>query len=125
LAGMSRYGSVYKAKWRGTEVAVKVMSSEVVTKEMQRQFADEVRPLPPTSATLHCRLIGGWCNDTRPGAHDDGVAASERGAVHGGVHKATQDVHRHGAHVSRLSLRGTLRVDQRTSRSSSINSNCV
>jgi hypothetical protein len=34
---------VYKAKWRGTEVAVKVMSSEVVTKEMQRQFADEVR----------------------------------------------------------------------------------
>ncbi len=40
---MRRYGSVYKAKWRGTEVAVKVMSSEVVTKEMQRQFADEVR----------------------------------------------------------------------------------
>ena len=36
---------MYKAKWRGTEVAVKVMSSEVVTKEMQRQFADEVRPL--------------------------------------------------------------------------------
>ena len=34
---------MYKAKWRGTEVAVKVMSSEVVTKEMQRQFADEVR----------------------------------------------------------------------------------
>jgi hypothetical protein len=28
-------------------VAVKVMSSEVVTKEMQRQFADEVRPLFP------------------------------------------------------------------------------
>ncbi len=42
-AVLRRYGSVYKAKWRGTEVAVKVMSSEVVTKEMQRQFADEVR----------------------------------------------------------------------------------
>ena len=104
----SRYGSVYKAKWRGTEVAVKGMSSEVVTKEMQRQFADEVRPLSPLLPFSIVRLICGWCHDTRPGAHDDGVAASQRGAVHGGVHKATQDVHRHGAHVSRLSLRGTL-----------------
>jgi serine/threonine protein kinase len=41
--GMGGHGEVFKAKWRGTEVAVKVLASNVaVTKEMQRCFTEEV-----------------------------------------------------------------------------------
>jgi serine/threonine protein kinase len=29
--------------WKGTEVAVKVMASEKITKEMEKSFKDEVR----------------------------------------------------------------------------------
>jgi hypothetical protein len=38
-----RYGEVHKATWKGTEVAVKVMASEKITKEMEKSFKDEVR----------------------------------------------------------------------------------
>jgi hypothetical protein len=37
------FGQVYRATWKGTEVAVKVMASEQVTREMERQFKEEVR----------------------------------------------------------------------------------
>ncbi len=40
--GTGGYGEVYKATWKGTEVAVKVMASEKVTKEMEKGFKDEV-----------------------------------------------------------------------------------
>jgi serine/threonine protein kinase len=41
--GAGGYGEVFKAKWRGTEVAVKMVASTTqVTKEMQKFFADEI-----------------------------------------------------------------------------------
>lgn len=40
--GTGGYGEVYKAKWRGTDVAVKMMASELVSKDMQKSFQDEV-----------------------------------------------------------------------------------
>jgi hypothetical protein len=45
--GMGGHGEVFKAKWRGTEVAVKMLAGNVtVTKEMQRCFTDEVNVHP-------------------------------------------------------------------------------
>jgi serine/threonine protein kinase len=41
--GAGGYGAVHKATWKGTEVAVKVMASEKITKEMEKCFKDEVR----------------------------------------------------------------------------------
>ena len=43
VLGAGGYGEVYKARWRGTEVAVKRMISKNVTKDMQRNFIEEVR----------------------------------------------------------------------------------
>jgi serine/threonine protein kinase len=41
--GAGGFGEVSKAMWKGTEVAVKVMASEKITKEMEKNFKDEVR----------------------------------------------------------------------------------
>jgi hypothetical protein len=38
----SRYGIVMKAKWRGTEVAVKTIAAQNITKDMERGFREEV-----------------------------------------------------------------------------------
>jgi serine/threonine protein kinase len=40
--GAGGYGAVHKATWKGTEVAVKVMVSEKITKDMEKNFKDEV-----------------------------------------------------------------------------------
>ncbi len=50
--GAGGYGEVYRAMWKGTEVAVKMMTSEVITKEMQRNFVEEVRQLTDWHAWL-------------------------------------------------------------------------
>jgi hypothetical protein len=41
-ASCIRYGEVSKAMWKGTEVAVKVMASDKITKDMEKSFKDEV-----------------------------------------------------------------------------------
>lgn len=45
VLGTGGYGQVYRARWRGTEVAVKMISAKgsLLTRDMQRNFADEVR----------------------------------------------------------------------------------
>ncbi len=50
--GTGGYGEVYKATWKGTEVAVKVMASEKTTKEMEKDFKDEVDLFPTLSLSL-------------------------------------------------------------------------
>jgi serine/threonine protein kinase len=41
--GAGGFGEVHRATWKGTDVAVKVMASERVTKEMEKSFKEEVR----------------------------------------------------------------------------------
>jgi preprotein translocase subunit YajC len=42
--GVGAFGKVHKALWKGTEVAVKIMASETVSRDMERNFKDEVPP---------------------------------------------------------------------------------
>jgi serine/threonine protein kinase len=41
--GIGAFGRVHKALWKGTEVAVKIMASETVSRDMERNFKEEVR----------------------------------------------------------------------------------
>lgn len=43
--GVGGFGEVRKAVWKGTEVAVKTIAAPQVTKEMERNFQDEVSVL--------------------------------------------------------------------------------
>ncbi len=42
ILGVGGYGEVRKALWKGTEVAVKTMASERITKQMKRNYVEEV-----------------------------------------------------------------------------------
>jgi serine/threonine protein kinase len=55
--GTGGYGEVHQAMWKGTEVAVKMMTdSGEVTRDMEKSFKDEVRPagllLPAVDSVL-------------------------------------------------------------------------
>jgi serine/threonine protein kinase len=51
--GAGGFGEVSKAVWKGTEVAVKVMASDKISKEMEKNFKDEVWTL---SRSLWCEF---------------------------------------------------------------------
>jgi ABC-type phosphate transport system substrate-binding protein len=55
LLGSGGYGEVHRAMWKGTEVAVKVIASEKITKEMEKNFKDEVCNYTPL-------LLLCWCS---------------------------------------------------------------
>jgi preprotein translocase subunit YajC len=50
--GTGGFGDVSRATWKGTEVAVKVMASDRVTKDMERSFQEEVRPSSSSSSII-------------------------------------------------------------------------
>ncbi|ELR14073.1 protein kinase domain containing protein [Acanthamoeba castellanii str. Neff] len=52
--GEGSFGEVYKGKWKGTEVAVKVMTPGLVTKEMKLNFHSEMRVM---SALRHPNVV--------------------------------------------------------------------
>jgi preprotein translocase subunit YajC len=104
--GTGGFGEVHRAMWKGTEVAVKMMTSANVTREMERSFKEEVMHITcsHTHACTHAQVsecsVWAWT----PGESDDGAATSKRGALHGSIDQAAQDVHRHGVHDPRLPL---------------------
>ena len=61
--GTGGYGEVNKAMRKGTEVAVKMMVSASVTKDMERDFRDEVCvTVSPPSPPLRHAPVGGLEN---------------------------------------------------------------
>lgn len=67
------FGEVHKAKWRGTDVAVKVMHSKDITKDMERNFKEEVRSVAPDGGQGHRAQASGLGHaDSR----DDGAETS-------------------------------------------------
>jgi predicted Ser/Thr protein kinase len=41
--GSGGNGQVFKGMWKGTDVAIKMMTADQVTREMERNFKEEVR----------------------------------------------------------------------------------
>jgi hypothetical protein len=56
----SSYGIVMKAKWRGTEVAVKTIAAQNITKDMERGFREEVQNRLPTVAHSAKPIMISW-----------------------------------------------------------------
>jgi hypothetical protein len=52
------YGEVYKAVWKGTEVAVKVIASGKINKGMENNFKQEVRPCTTANAASSPACFG-------------------------------------------------------------------
>ncbi len=50
--GQGGNGQVHKGLWKGTEVAIKMMSADQVSRDMERNFKEEVRA--PTHACAVC-----------------------------------------------------------------------
>jgi preprotein translocase subunit YajC len=54
--GTGGFGSVHRATWKGTEVAVKMLTSDKITKDLERSFKDEVSTPPPPLRQLQLLL---------------------------------------------------------------------
>ncbi len=64
MGGVDRsYGEVHKALWKGTEVAVKVMAAEKITKDMEKSFQDEVRVM---TSLRHPNVVLFMAASTKP-----------------------------------------------------------
>lgn len=61
--GAGGYGEVYRARWRGTEVAVKMIPPASFTKEAARSFIDEVRVM---TALRHPNVVLFMAACTKP-----------------------------------------------------------
>jgi hypothetical protein len=61
--GAGGYGEVHKAMWKGTEVAVKMMISETLSREMERSFKEEVRVM---TALRHPNVVLFMAACTKP-----------------------------------------------------------
>jgi serine/threonine protein kinase len=56
--GSGGFGEVHRATWKGTEVAVKVMASDRITRDMEKSFKDEV--LSSHSLMLTCTFLNSY-----------------------------------------------------------------
>ena len=61
--GTGGFGEVHRAMWKGTEVAVKMMTSTNVTRDMERNFKDEVRVM---TALRHPNVVLFMAASTKP-----------------------------------------------------------
>jgi serine/threonine protein kinase len=61
--GGRSYGEVHKAVWKGTEVAVKVIAAEKITKDMEKSFQDEVRVM---TSLRHPNVVLFMAASTKP-----------------------------------------------------------
>lgn len=61
--GAGGFGEVRKATWKGTEVAVKMMLSDNISREMERNFRDEVRVM---TALRHPNVVLFMAACTKP-----------------------------------------------------------
>lgn len=63
VVGSGGFGEVRRAMWKGTDVAVKVMSGVKVTREMERNFCEEVRVM---TALRHPNVVLFMAACTKP-----------------------------------------------------------
>lgn len=61
--GAGGYGEVHRAVWKGTDVAVKMMISEHTTRELERNFKEEVRVM---TALRHPNVVLFMAASTKP-----------------------------------------------------------